>query len=67
MYKRNSTFDSLKGVLIILVVLGHWLEYGFAHETNRIIFNYIYLFHMLLFILISGYFSLVHLKRKYDH
>ena len=55
--KRNSTIDSLKGVLIILVVLGHWLEYGFAHETNRIVFNYIYLFHMPLFILISGYFS----------
>lgn len=55
--QRNSSIDSLKGVLIIFVILGHWLEYGFVHETNRVIFNYIYLFHMPLFILISGYFS----------
>ena len=54
---RNSTFDLLKGILIILVILGHWLEHGFKYETNRIVFNYIYLFHMPLFILISGYFS----------
>lgn len=54
---RNSEFDVLKGILIILVILGHWLEYGLGNYLNRVVFNYIYLFHMPLFILISGYFS----------
>ena len=54
---RNSEFDILKGILIILVILGHWLEYGLGNYLNRVVFNYIYLFHMPLFILISGYFS----------
>ena len=54
---RNSEFDVLKVILIILVILGHWLEYGLGNYLNRVVFNYIYLFHMPLFILISGYFS----------
>lgn len=55
--ERDWTFDALKGGLIVLVILGHWLEYGFSHISNRILFNYIYLFHMPLFIGISGFFS----------
>lgn len=54
---RDYTWDAIKGMLILLVILGHWLEYGLSDSCNRIVFNAIYCFHMPFFILISGYFS----------
>ena len=58
----NSTriyfFDNLKYILILLVILGHLFES--YYDKSHIIkagFNFIYLFHMPLFIWISGYFS----------
>lgn len=50
--QRVHYIDTLKGVLIILVVLGHC---GTALSTNML--SSIYAFHMPLFILISGYLS----------
>lgn len=50
--QRSLYWDTLKGMLIILVVLGHCgtaLGYG--------LISAIYAFHMPLFILVSGYFS----------
>lgn len=55
--QRDYTWDALKFVLIVFVILGHWLEYGLDLFPNRAVFNYVYLFHMPLFIFISGYFS----------
>lgn len=49
---RLLYWDTLKGILIILVVLGHC---GSAVGQNMI--SLIYAFHMPLFILVSGYFS----------
>ena len=43
---RNTTVDNLKGLLIILVVVGH--TYSFCK-------NFIYLFHVGLFFVLSGY------------
>lgn len=55
---RNNFFDSLKFILIVLVVLGHVMEYGIYEDHFRLsIFSFIYTFHMPLFIFISGYFS----------
>ncbi|WP_128331922.1 acyltransferase family protein [Apibacter sp. HY039] len=56
--QRDSFFDSIKFILIFLVVLGHLLEAvaGINH-LNRVAFDFIYTFHMPLFIFISGYFS----------
>jgi len=54
---RDYSWDVLKSFLIVLVILGHWLEYGLKNGTNLISYNFIYLFHMPLFILISGLFS----------
>ena len=45
--KRNTTIDILKGISILLVVLGHTRFFGT---------NYIYLFHMAVFFMASGYF-----------
>ena len=55
--EREYLFDNLKAILIILVVLGHIIEYlelkGIIAKINAVI----YLFHMPFFIFISGYFS----------
>lgn len=44
--KRNNILDILKGIGIILIVLGHT---GFKYT------NFIYLFHMAIFFIASGY------------
>jgi fucose 4-O-acetylase-like acetyltransferase len=49
MQKRDDVFDLMKGVSIILMVVGHIL-------ILRDITKYIYSFHMPLFFIISGYF-----------
>lgn len=55
---RLAYFDNIKFVLIFLVVLGHLAEcfYDTSHSCKAL-FNFIYAFHMPLFIFISGYFS----------
>lgn len=45
--ERNITVDFMKGLLIILVVLGH--------TYNKFCNNFIYLFHVGLFFVLSGY------------
>lgn len=48
--------DSLKGILIILVVLGHAIQNVLGYDCfNNHIWNYIYSFHMAAFISVSGY------------
>lgn len=57
--KRERIFywDNLKGLLILLVVLGHYVEYAMPYKPllSRA-WTAIYSFHMPAFILISGYF-----------
>lgn len=53
---RNERMDSVKFWLIFLVILGHVLEI-FQIPENKVIWNWIFLFHMPLFIFISGYYS----------
>lgn len=50
--------DSLKGILILLVVLGHAIQGVYVEnvESNRL-WNIIYSFHMPAFFAISGYFA----------
>ena len=54
---RDSYFDNLKGILILLVVIGHFILP--MEKTRPVwgIFYTIYLFHMPMFAMISGYFS----------
>lgn len=54
--KRDMTIDSLKGFLILLVILGHVIG-SLKSVGGDAIWNLIYTFHMPLFVLISGYFS----------
>lgn len=54
---RETYWDSLKFVLIFLVVFAHFIKMG-LDETSKLFFhNFIYCFHMPLFILISGLFT----------
>jgi len=56
--KRNILLDALKGFTIILVVLGHSIQYvqNKAFDSN-LVFRLIYSFHMPLFMFISGFVS----------
>lgn len=64
--KRNYSLDIFKGVLIFLVVFGHFLlpvkkrEYTLFNK----LFFFIYSFHMPAFIFLSGYFYYDSWKRK---
>lgn len=59
---RNQALDIAKGMLIILVVWGHCLQYCFGPDYvdsgdffDDWLFRAVYSFHMPLFMLISGY------------
>lgn len=61
-HSRNEFLDYLKGISIILVFIGHCIQYGSGEvffydagffENN--LFKFIYSFHMPLFMLVSGY------------
>ena len=57
--KRSLYWDVVKGILIILVIYGHSLQYS-CIDVSRLwdnpVFKSIYGMHMPLFMLISGYF-----------
>lgn len=56
--QRDLLFDNIRGILIFLVILGHALEYfRLTNEAAEFLYVFIYLFHMPVFIFISGYFS----------
>ena len=60
--KRNISIDVIKAVAVLLVILGHSIQYGCGAEYlestaffQNPLFEYIYSFHMPLFAMISGY------------
>lgn len=55
--ERNKILDTIKYILIILVVIGHFIEpTKYTNQITTILYCLIYSFHMPLFVLISGYF-----------
>ena len=60
--RRNDYIDFIKGVAILLVLVGHAIQYCYgaeyflqgAYYCNPI-FKFIYTFHMPLFVAVSGY------------
>lgn len=55
--ERDNYFDNVKGALITLVVIGHFLLPMEPTRFARGLVNIIYLFHMPMFAMISGYFA----------
>lgn len=54
---RDYYFDNLKGILILLVILGNSIEYSEPESINtHFPLLLLYLFHMPMFAFISGYF-----------
>lgn len=59
--QRSDYLDVLKGITILLVVIGHCIQYGSGNEFSMdcweqsTVFKIIYSFHMPLFSIISGY------------
>lgn len=59
---RNITIDFIRGIAIILVVLGHNIQFGSGNTFYQtegyytdFLFKLVYSFHMPLFALLSGY------------
>lgn len=56
---RNQSVDFIKGILILLVVFGHGQQFivhrGLDAVFDDPIFRFIYMFHMPLFMAMSGY------------
>lgn len=57
MKQRILYLDNLKGIAILLVVLGHCIQFTSIEFDDDFIFRLIYSFHMPLFFMISGYVS----------
>lgn len=56
--QRDYLFDNYKALLIILVVIGHFIEPAYKNNTLLYTLKWlIFSFHMPAFIFISGYFS----------
>ena len=62
--KRNPYADMIRGFAILLVVLGHCIQEGsgLSFRSNESywsdeLYQFIYSFHMPLFLMLSGYFS----------
>ena len=55
---RQYRYDNLKFFLIVLVVVGHFLEfYDTRSDIFKSLFVFIYSFHMPLFLFVSGLFT----------
>lgn len=68
---RNNYWDIVKGITIVLVVIGHAIQYGAGQDYlysqafwDNPVFKFIYGFHMPLFIFVSGYLSYGSCSRK---
>ena len=65
--ERDYFFDNLKAVLIFLVVLGHFLLPIHGESVLVVVKRLIYVFHMPLFVFVSGYFAKkIYKNRQYN-
>ena len=65
-FYRDPYWDCLKTALIFLVILGHVIKYHIGNNSIGMgIYNSLYIFHMPLFIFISGRFSQKKSNKRY--
>lgn len=69
--ERKVFIDYAKGLAILLVVIGHLLQYNIVGTSAKELFDMIYSFHMPLFMLLSGYVASLsiekYLSRKVEY
>ena len=68
---RLEFVDYAKGLAILLVVIGHLLQYNLVGISAKELFDMIYSFHMPLFMFLSGYVASLsidkYLSRKVEY
>lgn len=65
MKDREHYWDAVKALLIILVFLGHAIQIIMGGDYwNHPVFKGIYMFHMPLFIMVSGYFGITGIEKR---
>lgn len=65
---RNSKLDGIKLLLIVLVVIGHCIEPSrYSNTISGSLYSVIYLFHMPLFVFLSGYFANVNSLKEWKY
>lgn len=60
---RILYLDYTRGFAILLVIIGHLIQFNFQSGINNRLFNIIYSFHMPLFFFISGYARSINVKK----
>lgn len=65
MKQRDPFFDNAKILLMVFVVLGHVLPIDLNSKANIATYEWIFSFHMPLFVFISGYFTRLSSKIKF--
>ena len=69
--ERKVFIDYAKGLAILLVVIGHLLQYNLVGTSAKDLFDIIYSFHMPLFMFLSGYVASLsiekYLSRKVEY
>jgi len=64
---RSWIGDRTKGVLIVLVTIGHALQYLFSPHEDHFedpFFRFIYMFHMPAFMFLAGFFTVGTIRRR---
>lgn len=62
--ERDYRIDGIKWLLIVLVTFGHVIEPALSNPIANKLYSIIYIFHMPLFVFISGYYANVKNKEK---
>lgn len=70
-YQRIEWIDALRGILIILMVYGHNIQFGSGRAVYReqlyfenVVFQFMYSFHMPCLMIISGYLLSCSIEKK---
>lgn len=64
---RLEFIDYAKGLAILLVVIGHLLQYNLVGTSSKDLFDMIYSFHMPLFMFLSGYVASLSIDKYMSH
>lgn len=62
--ERKTYIDIAKGLAIMLVVVGHLVQNNLTGTTARFLFDFVYSFHMPLFMFLSGYVASLTVERN---
>lgn len=65
MKEREAYWDAVKALLIMLVIAGHSIQFIQGGDIwDNLVFKGIYMFHMPLFVMVSGYFGITGIERR---